>query len=410
MVNILKKTGLLKRFQRDESGQFAVLFSLFSGALLMAGAFAIEYSNIVRVQTELQAMSDAAALAGAHAAINDGVSREKIVLAALDTAGYYKLDRFNADRPDIDFDDETARVSVVLNGQLNMSLGGIFGVNQRSVGSKAVTGYPVFEVDPISIAFVLDASGSMGDRVKGVAKIDSLKRAAEAMFEDIAQDSVSYEQVKKHVRTGLVAYTERIEDSYDMNPGWKGTLMRVKNLKAEGSTNIALGMRSGLDLLLNDLGAADDARRFIVLMTDGENSPGAGNVPELDKQTMLTCKEAKAEDIDIYAISLDAGNKGKVVLFNCASPNGGISNPTAGGGGDDEIPDKIKKAIEICNKNGAPGQCKKVDDYYAANPPGYPDGTKTEYYFEAEDEASLKKAFKEIGQEIKGELVTRVIN
>jgi Flp pilus assembly protein TadG len=64
-----KSERLLDTFVRDRRGATAVIFGIAAVPFLLAAGVAVEYSALNRAQAELQALSDAAALAaaGAHA-------------------------------------------------------------------------------------------------------------------------------------------------------------------------------------------------------------------------------------------------------------------------------------------------------------------------------------------------------
>ena len=53
---------LFNKYLKDTSGNFAIMASLFSGALILIGGAVIETSRMVSAKSELQGMADAAAL------------------------------------------------------------------------------------------------------------------------------------------------------------------------------------------------------------------------------------------------------------------------------------------------------------------------------------------------------------
>ena len=53
---------LAKSYVKDTSGQFAVLFAVSSALLLSAAGIGIEVTNQVKIKSQLQNVSDAAAL------------------------------------------------------------------------------------------------------------------------------------------------------------------------------------------------------------------------------------------------------------------------------------------------------------------------------------------------------------
>ena len=122
-----------------------------------------------------------------------------------------------------------------------------------------------------------------------------------------------------------------------------GTLIAVKGLtnnltslattadtlQPSGATNITIGVQWGMEALTSNApltGTTTNARKFIVLMTDGENTQdrwwgnGTANSADRDKidaRTKLACSNAKAAGITIYAINLIDGNA--ALISYCAS-------------------------------------------------------------------------------------------
>ncbi len=60
-------TASISSFLRDRKGSTGVMFGLVALPCVMAAAVAVEYSDLVGAKTELQALSDAAALAASSA-------------------------------------------------------------------------------------------------------------------------------------------------------------------------------------------------------------------------------------------------------------------------------------------------------------------------------------------------------
>ncbi|MBV9076573.1 MAG: hypothetical protein JO048_03705 [Methylobacteriaceae bacterium] len=103
----------------------------------------------------------------------------------------------------------------------------------------------------------------------------------------------------------------------------------IQSMQPRGNTNISLGMSWGTATLTGSvpLGgpSVNDTRtlkRFIVLLTDGDNTAGwrngapTSNVGYLDSQTQLACQTARA-NAEVFTIRLLAGNVN--LLRGCAS-------------------------------------------------------------------------------------------
>jgi Flp pilus assembly protein TadG len=116
---------------------------------------------------------------------------------------------------------------------------------------------------------------------------------------------------------------------------WAALRTKANNLTPTGYTNITIGLAWGFHLLsptplLTEGQAYDteDLTKFVILMTDGENTKSAWKEPrdcvnnascasELDARTLATCTNIKNAGIKIYTIRLIDGNAD--LLRDCAS-------------------------------------------------------------------------------------------
>ena len=130
---------LSKSFLRDKSGNFATLFGVFSVAIVMAVGFAIDFTRLVGVKDNLQNIADAAALAGAHVALDETGTdaRTLTVNEALATSGLSEIGNYTGHEPYISFDDEREVVQVHLSGKLDTFLIGALGINMFEPKVKA---------------------------------------------------------------------------------------------------------------------------------------------------------------------------------------------------------------------------------------------------------------------------------
>lgn len=89
---VMKLNKIFKRYGRDCSGQFAIMFALSSLFLLAGGIFVIDFNKTLNAKTELRASADAAMLAGLHAIENSDLTKdnEKIKLATATADSVFK--------------------------------------------------------------------------------------------------------------------------------------------------------------------------------------------------------------------------------------------------------------------------------------------------------------------------------
>lgn len=391
------------------------MLALFGSVVLAAVGVAIDLTRLNNIKGDLQDMADAAALAAAHIAADKDTQydREKVIAEALAGSGYYEIQGFIPGEPDFHFNDTTSRVDLKLTGELDTFLVGYIGVNSFSPTVNSVAAYPVVDVTPISIAFVLDVSGSMGVPIggSGQLKIEALKDAVKVMFTALEEGVERADILKTTIRTGMVAYSDKIEVSkgYPIDYGWDGLINMVDTLSATGGTNIAPAIVAGHDMLKNDTVKPDGLKQFVVLMTDGANSIAGADLVQMDEDTAAACMAVREDGMEVFSISFDAQMRGRLVLVDCATFDDGRDT------GDNNIlppgwmtSPLLKAALDTCSgitdDGFIAGLCRQLEDYIDGLMP-----EKSDYYFEAEDATALKAAFKEIGESL-ANIETRIVN
>lgn len=113
--------------------------------------------------------------------------------------------------------------------------------------------------------------------------------------------------------------------SYD----WTALATKIDSMNSVGATNVTIGLVWAWHSLTQSLPLteaavpAQDLSKFIILMTDGDNTQnrfggsGSSSCSQCDTRTALACTNAKAAGIRIYTIRVIDGNAD--LLRNCAS-------------------------------------------------------------------------------------------
>ncbi len=113
--------------------------------------------------------------------------------------------------------------------------------------------------------------------------------------------------------------------SYD----WTALANKIDAMQPAGATNVTIGLAWGWHSLTKSLPLteaaepAEDLSKFIILMTDGDNTQnrfggnGSSTCAQCDVRTALACTNAKANGIKIYSIRVINGNA--TLLRSCAS-------------------------------------------------------------------------------------------
>ena len=226
---------IFKRFRRDENGNFAILFSISATLLVIGAMVAIDINQMVNAKTKVAAITDAAALAGAQAF--DQPNRIQVVQEYLTENGNEYLPSTMITNPVIKFDDNTQEVHVSIDAHAELPFAKIMGLKDRAVAYKSVAAYPD-AMDPLTIAFALDISGSMGwSTADGQVKIDTLKSASAQLFQIIENKVKNPSSIDKYIRTGVSAFNSGLAVDQDMDWGFETTRNTVAGLTAGGSTN-----------------------------------------------------------------------------------------------------------------------------------------------------------------------------
>lgn len=192
---------MLKRFQKDESGNVAILFGMTMTMLLFAVGAAIDVSSAVSQKGKLQEYSDAAVLAAVASGEEEPQAIKKIVRDMLETQ--------NTEQWDLDWDVviEGNTVTVVANTEYDTQLLGFAGYNKMDF--KVLSQALMPEDIPINISLVLDRTGSMsGDNMTAL-------KSASAKLVDI------FSNYEDDTRVAVVPFAEYVNVGMDArNETW----------------------------------------------------------------------------------------------------------------------------------------------------------------------------------------------
>lgn len=356
----------------DRRGNFGLISAILLPVTLGVGGFAMDLTNVVQVKSELQGAADSAALAAASSMAAKGTSKEDAIAMAKafltsQVANYLSNGMKNEDQMAQDTKDlgDAANIGVTTSG--NAQSGQTFNVTVNAsynVPLNPLTqfiGYRTMRVavtstsqsateskNALSMYLVLDRSGSMAwktDTVDGsksscvnwtesnwgknnvkatspcyVTKISSLKIAVNSLVDTLK----TADPDTKYVRTGAVSYNTAMQTPSAL--AWGETAMNsyVDALVADGGTDssdafdkayksLALLTENAAHLTKN----GQVPSKYIILMTDGENSTTAA-----DNETKVSCTAAKVAGIKIYTVAFMAPTRGQTLLKFCSSGDG----------------------------------------------------------------------------------------
>jgi Flp pilus assembly protein TadG len=380
---------------RNTQGNFAIMFSVAVGMIILGVAVAIEVSRMHGQRAALQDMADSAALSGAYIAKTDINGREATVRENIKFHQAFVADEGLATNAVVTFDDETEQVTVTIPRTFPSFFSGIIGQDDLEVVASTTVSYKSEAIDPVTIAFALDVSGSMRENTElGARKIDVLKQSTKLLFDELEGASERPDLLSQAVRTGMTSYNTDVASTQPIQWGWQHLESSVDALNAEGGTNSTPALQSAYDQLVYDRPSRESdpkfqmnkLREYVIFMTDGDN-----NEVIADEDSAKLCKKMREEGVEIYSIGFTAPEKGQLLLLDCASWNSGDEPEDMSEYEDDDVgnSENDDDKTDPCDQgNGKKkGRCKKQDD-------------KSKYYFDAEDAEAFKNAFATIGKEI----------
>lgn len=372
-MTALSAAHALRRFRRDESGVVAMMFGLSVIPLCLLAGAALDYSRGAREKAALNAALDATALALAQDA-------RRLTVAELQTKGQDYFDAVlhaqggGAARLSVSVDPSTQRLSLSAAVTNPTTLMRLAGMSSMRVASTSTVSYGSPKIE---VALVLDNTGSMSQ----VGKMDALKAAATSFVGQLAAKArgagdikVSITPFSTTVRTDVAnagaswldfsavapaSWTGCVADRvqpWDVTvtagalhpavpcPSYESRLTRmigltdvlptadraaltdrIAALTPTGNTNITIGLSWGLASVTagsqvpGAAAAGGDVRKFVVLLTDGDNTQNAFTTDptQINARTSAACATVKASGATLYTIRVIAGNA--TLLRACAT-------------------------------------------------------------------------------------------
>ncbi|MBC7282501.1 TadE/TadG family type IV pilus assembly protein [Hoeflea sp.] len=364
-MNISTMLNKMPALLRNKDGNFAMMASLLLPVAFIAGSLVLDTTNALSMKTSLQNAADSAALATtsqlAEGKITEG---EAIAYATKFFEGQVSddataFDGFSA-TPTVKLTKsgsgaKTAwKVEVAVAGSQNLSgMARFMGKDMIDVAISATSESARDGSNPLSMMLVLDRSGSMqwasgrtttttvpvycGKKkkryecgtetvVSDVPKIEVLKEAVALLTAHIEEADPTSE----YARMGAVAYNSQTNNSDKQDITWNKSKVTdfANSLIADGGTNSEWAMKWGYHQVTSPSegnlhsvkNGSKDPSRFIVFMTDGENSTGSEWMNDyVDSQTLDYCSKAKEEKVTIFSVAFQAPDRGKALLKSCSS-------------------------------------------------------------------------------------------
>lgn len=378
----------LTNFLNNEDGSFVTIFGVSAVAIFLAMGIAVDYTQVSRAKTLVDQSLDAALLAAGNKLLNTNPSDSELRKIFEDylysnLSGHpqllnaVKINSFSADQ-------STGIISASLDTPVTMAFMGLAGISEIPVNSSAKA---KFSNSPVEISMVLDVTGSMNNG----GKLASLKLAAKDAVDILLPDGGN----NKDVRIGLVPYSAGVKLSKKLASKASGqnkyTCVTERNINAANdvsykkeyvgadyragcSSSKVLPLTSNGSNLKNNinnysasgytaghLGIAwsyymlsenwqklwpkksqpsnygGKTKKIAVLMTDGEfntyfegvkNNPMGSQQSKSNSDAIALCTDMKknkkgGDGITIYSIAFNAPTSAKQTLQKCASSDSG---------------------------------------------------------------------------------------
>ena len=327
------RSTMMKKFSdvlRNEGGNFAMLAGILLPVTIVAGSLVVDTTNTVSMKTQLQNAVDSAALATAtrlYQEENLSVADAKAFAASfLKGQLSENVDTFDdfTYTPDIkvtpvNINGRTIwQVSIEVTGSQDSSpMSRLMGRDKLSVsvGGKSESGSETTQ-GSISMALVLDQSGSMDWELDGQKKINVLKKAVFGLIDQFKKVDPN----KEYIRLGSVAYNSQLSGKKNMTWNINAVHSFVGGLNATGGTDSTDAFKWGYQKVVSltentehKAKTGQDPKKIIVFMTDGDN-----NYASADSSTKILCDQAKDDNITIYTIAFAAPTRGQQLLSYCA--------------------------------------------------------------------------------------------
>ncbi|HZG31404.1 MAG TPA: TadE/TadG family type IV pilus assembly protein [Ensifer sp.] len=365
--------GFLKsavgRFVRERRGNFGILAAVLIPVILTAVAVSLDISKLLSDKGRLSAAMDAASLATASALTNGDITMAQaqefaVRIAAGQMAAVLSDAQIKELKTSIvatvtsqgsgSKKDYTVKVTGRFTSQL-MAFSAFHADGGRTVAGSSTSTSQAQTATAISLYLVVDQSGSMAwptdtedttqpygcyqypekkwdQRVFSypcyISKIASLKTAAAGLFDQM--DAIeSADPGNMLVRTGVNSFNDAVQKGSPLAWGTKDARKYISNLpvKPTGGTDMTDALANSNNSLKSTEEAKAQAgkgnttfKRFIVLMTDGENTGYSSQWnPSLDAETLRTCNDARSSGVEIFTVAYMAPPNGETLLKNCAN-------------------------------------------------------------------------------------------
>lgn len=216
----------LRNFLRDNKGAVLPLIAMSFIPILLSIGAGVDFARAYMVRAKLQEAVDSAALAGRRVMTQDDIETARSNITAFMAFnfpnGLYDTSNIvtRITKPDI------GTVRVEAETEVPTTILQIMGMNsfKISVFSEAKQNF-----DNIDIMLVLDTTGSMNEMLGGQTRLEALRAAVRALYNQLKTPQAELEAQGLRMRIGIVPYSNTVN---------VGRLLRAKNPSYIQQTNV----------------------------------------------------------------------------------------------------------------------------------------------------------------------------
>jgi Flp pilus assembly protein TadG len=381
--------SLLRSFCQNRTGSVPMIFSIAMMPITACTALAIDYARAHQARAILQSAADSTVLMLAREAAKKSQSQLQTMADPYFKAVRKNDPDIVASAPAITKDKKI--VTLQVSGTVKTYFAGIFGYPYLDVGVKAASAYGTRKIE-VALVLDNTGSMAAANKINELKKASkNLISTLEATSIEPGQIRISIVPYTTRVKlatsyrfdswltntptgsfssaysipasrtgwTGCVGDRDKPHNTKDtpasapmpqtlypmvncdgplaeampLTDNWSALRTRVDSMVASGMTNIALGAAWGLEMLtgaapFSETGTASDIERFMIVLTDGENTQNrfGWNVSDMDKDTKAVCdtitergvpEASKKHRIRLYTVLVINGNE--PLLKSCAT-------------------------------------------------------------------------------------------
>lgn len=312
MTKINKLRTLLARYKSDERGSMAIAYSCSLLTLVIAIGAGYDLANVSNADHKAQNVADAAALTAAvfvshndraPTSSDEGYMNDTVYSARAEGHAFpgsvHPEGTTGAPKVTVSYDFDKGMVTAKVKGKTSPAFLKMFGrteldFEETSEVAFMSKGYK----SPATVFVAVDGSGSMAwDDIRDTDPSDdetsstSTTPGAQARMDGLKSSLLSFMKTLKEIpgdttqvlRTGMYVYTHNYESSRSHEEKWgilnRGQNGKIKKLYAGGGTNASKALEE-IRKDMEDEGRTHEKRngnntplKFVILMTDGVNSP-----------------------------------------------------------------------------------------------------------------------------------------